>query len=167
MRKLIARRSVLYLGQIYARGDRLPANNPSMVDAWLAAGSAEWLEDKPLENTLPEIKIPDSDNKTPDFNNESGGFDNGTLDFDNESGDSGSGAAESENEGTEQESAAPATGEAPASDAAPTMNAAAVAKLAKLTVPELREKATAMGIDSSRAKCKEQLINLLAAGEVK
>lgn len=42
MKKLIARRPVLYLGRGYARGDALPAHDPKMVVAWLRAGSAAW-----------------------------------------------------------------------------------------------------------------------------
>ena len=42
MKKLIAKRPVLYLGRIYDAGDTLPANDQKMVTAWLNAKSAEW-----------------------------------------------------------------------------------------------------------------------------
>lgn len=42
MKKLIAKRSVLYLGRMYDAGDPLPANDQKMVTAWLNAKSAEW-----------------------------------------------------------------------------------------------------------------------------
>lgn len=42
MKKLIAKRSVLYLGRMYDAGDTLPANDQKMVTAWLNAKSAEW-----------------------------------------------------------------------------------------------------------------------------
>lgn len=42
MKKLIAKRPVLYLGRMYATGDTLPANDQKMVTAWLNAKSAEW-----------------------------------------------------------------------------------------------------------------------------
>lgn len=42
MKQLTAKRSVLYLGRMYAPGEALPANNGNMVAAWLKAGSAEW-----------------------------------------------------------------------------------------------------------------------------
>lgn len=42
MKRLIAERSVLYLGRMYDAGDTLPANDQKMVTAWLNAKSAEW-----------------------------------------------------------------------------------------------------------------------------
>lgn len=42
MKKLIAKRSVLYLGRMYDAGDTLPANDQKMVTAWLNAKSAAW-----------------------------------------------------------------------------------------------------------------------------
>lgn len=53
MKKLIAKRPVLYMGLIYQVGDRLPAQNQIMVDAWLNAGSAVWSgseAEKPIKN---------------------------------------------------------------------------------------------------------------------
>lgn len=49
MRKLIAKRTVLYLGRMYTPGEALPANNQTMVDAWLRAESAGWSGDAPVE----------------------------------------------------------------------------------------------------------------------
>lgn len=43
---LIATCSVLYRSKIYGAGDALPADNQSMVDAWLEAGSAVWQDDE-------------------------------------------------------------------------------------------------------------------------
>lgn len=40
MKKLIAKRPVLYLGRMYDAGDTLPANDQKMVTAWLNAKSA-------------------------------------------------------------------------------------------------------------------------------
>lgn len=42
MKKLIAKRPVMYLGRMYDAGDTLPANDQKMVTAWLNAKSAEW-----------------------------------------------------------------------------------------------------------------------------
>lgn len=44
MKKLIALYPVLYLSKQYSVGDELPANNESMVSAWLEAGTAQWIE---------------------------------------------------------------------------------------------------------------------------
>lgn len=42
MKKLIAKRPVLYLGRMYDAGDTLHANDQKMVTAWLNAKSAAW-----------------------------------------------------------------------------------------------------------------------------
>ena len=42
MKKLIAKRPVLYLGRMYDAGDTLPANDQKMATAWLNAKSAAW-----------------------------------------------------------------------------------------------------------------------------
>lgn len=42
MKQLIAKRRILYLGQMYEAGDTLPANDADMARAWLRAGSAAW-----------------------------------------------------------------------------------------------------------------------------
>lgn len=54
MKKLIAKRPVLYMGRMYQAGDRLPAQEETMVAAWLNAGSAEWFgpeAEKDAENS--------------------------------------------------------------------------------------------------------------------
>lgn len=43
--KLVATRPVLYRSTQYKKGDRLPADNQAMVDAWLEAKSAEWIDE--------------------------------------------------------------------------------------------------------------------------
>ena len=40
---LIALRPILYLSRQYKVGDKLPANNPNMVQAWIDAKSAAWV----------------------------------------------------------------------------------------------------------------------------
>lgn len=42
MKRLTAKRPVLYMGRMYKAGETLPANDQKMVTAWLGAGSAEW-----------------------------------------------------------------------------------------------------------------------------
>ena len=43
MKRLTAKRPVLYMGRMYKAGETLPANDQKMVTAWLGAGSAEWI----------------------------------------------------------------------------------------------------------------------------
>ena len=51
MKKLIAKRPVLYLGRMYDPGDTLPANDQRMVSAWLNAKSAAWSGQEAQEST--------------------------------------------------------------------------------------------------------------------
>lgn len=72
MKRLIATYPILYLATQYAIGDEIPANNPKMVEAWLAAGTAEWKEDETLEEGLEKgaeeaapMATPDKGEETP------------------------------------------------------------------------------------------------------
>lgn len=47
--KLIAKTYILFESRNYKPGEELPAHNPGMVEAWLEAGTAVWME----EVTLP------------------------------------------------------------------------------------------------------------------
>lgn len=42
MKKLIAKRPILYMGRTYGPGDPLPAHDGRMVEAWERAGTASW-----------------------------------------------------------------------------------------------------------------------------
>lgn len=44
MKKLIAKRPILYGSRMYEAGDTLPTNDERMVNAWLAAESAEFID---------------------------------------------------------------------------------------------------------------------------
>ena len=46
MQKLTAKTSILFESKLYHPGDELPANNPAMVEAWLEAGTAVWIDDE-------------------------------------------------------------------------------------------------------------------------
>lgn len=41
MKKLTAKRPILYRGRMYSAGEQLPGDDAKMVDAWLKHGSAE------------------------------------------------------------------------------------------------------------------------------
>ena len=45
MKKLTAKRPILYGGRMYQAGDTLPAYDKRMVQAWLSAGSAKMTDD--------------------------------------------------------------------------------------------------------------------------
>ena len=42
MKRLIAKRPILYLGRMYQEGETLPGGDAKMVDAWVRNKSAEW-----------------------------------------------------------------------------------------------------------------------------
>lgn len=47
MKRLIAKRPILYYGRQYESGEMLPAHDSMMVDAWLRSGSAELIGSDP------------------------------------------------------------------------------------------------------------------------
>lgn len=49
MQKLTAQKSILFESKIYDPGDRLPTKNAGMVKAWLAAGTAVWIDEPEVE----------------------------------------------------------------------------------------------------------------------
>lgn len=59
MKKLIAKRPVLYLGRMYDKGDTLPANDQKMVTAWLNAKSAAWMVRRPRKADRRPRRAPD------------------------------------------------------------------------------------------------------------
>lgn len=46
MQRLTAKASILFKSKIYKPGEELPAKNPDMVEAWLEAGTAVWIDDE-------------------------------------------------------------------------------------------------------------------------
>lgn len=44
--KLVAKYPILYQSKQYEVGQALPASNTAMVEAWVAAGTAAWVEEK-------------------------------------------------------------------------------------------------------------------------
>ena len=46
MQVLTAKKSILFESKVYDPGSKLPTHNAAMVDAWLAAGTAVWIDDE-------------------------------------------------------------------------------------------------------------------------
>lgn len=46
MKALTAQKSILFESKLYKPGDELPTKNAGMVEAWLAAGTAVWIDDE-------------------------------------------------------------------------------------------------------------------------
>ena len=54
MQKLIAVVSILFESKLYGVGTELPTHNTAMVDAWISAGTAKWVDESvPTEKTVP------------------------------------------------------------------------------------------------------------------
>lgn len=49
MQRLTAQTSILFESKIYKPGEELPAKNPVMVEAWLEAGTAVWIDDEQIK----------------------------------------------------------------------------------------------------------------------
>ncbi len=54
MKKLIAKRDILYECKYYEKGEMLPTKEPNMVQAWIDCGSAEWQESAARSGERPE-----------------------------------------------------------------------------------------------------------------
>ena len=48
MKRLTAQQDILFKSKNYAPGDELPTNDAAMVEAWLAAGTAVWIDDEQI-----------------------------------------------------------------------------------------------------------------------
>ena len=46
MRRLTAKTSILFESKMYKPGEELPVKNPAMVEAWLEAGTAVFIDDE-------------------------------------------------------------------------------------------------------------------------
>lgn len=48
MKVLTAQKSILFESKMYNPGDELPVHNAGMVDAWIAAKTAVWIDDETI-----------------------------------------------------------------------------------------------------------------------
>lgn len=61
MKELIAQQYILFESKMYAPGEKLPVKNPDMVQAWLDAGTAVYVDDeekKPTAKATPRTAEP-------------------------------------------------------------------------------------------------------------
>ena len=72
MAKLIATRSILFQNRLYAEEEQLPYYDKEIVDAWVDAGSAKWVEDSENQdaedNLQPEPSAPESEENVAEDN---------------------------------------------------------------------------------------------------
>lgn len=63
---LVAVTPILYRSQQYKIGERLPADNQTMVEAWLEAGSAKWEDETaeaPTETVETKAEAPETEDE--------------------------------------------------------------------------------------------------------
>lgn len=65
---LVATYPILYLAHQYKVGDVLPANNASMVNAWLEAGTAKWINETEPVQEPPKGKLTVAEPGLPEAN---------------------------------------------------------------------------------------------------
>lgn len=61
MKVLTAQKSILFESKMYNPGDKLPAHNAGMVDAWIKAKTAVWIDDETIDTkatALPKTAEP-------------------------------------------------------------------------------------------------------------
>lgn len=63
MKKLVANRPILFRSTQYREGEQLPCDNQAMVEAWLEADSAQWIDET---NDAPEEKSVEQEAEAPE-----------------------------------------------------------------------------------------------------
>ena len=142
MKRLIAKRPILYLGRMYQEGEALPGGDAKMVDAWVRNKSAEWSG----ENA-----------KTAQDGTQ------GTQGAqDGQDGDKGTQGAKDGQDGTKGTK----DGTQGAQDGGMIAGHLDPKDLESLKKADLERMATDMGLEISEAKTKADLIAVITAAEV-
>lgn len=159
MKRLIAKRPILYLGRMYQEGEALPGGDAKMVDAWVRNKSAEWSG----ENAK---TAQDGTQGTKD------GQDGAKGTQDGQDGTQGAQDAQDGTQGT-QDGQDGAKGAQDGQDGTQgTQDGGMIAghldpkDLESLKKADLERMATDMGLEISEAKTKADLIAVITAAEV-
>lgn len=142
MKRLIAKRPILYLGRMYQEGEALPGGDAKMVDAWVRNKSAEWSG----ENAK---TAQDGTQGTQDGQDGAKGT-QGTQD-----GQDGQDGTQGTQDGTQG-----------AQDGGMIAGHLDPKDLESLKKADLERMATDMGLEISEAKTKADLIAVITAAEV-
>lgn len=146
MKRLIAKRPILYLGRMYQEGEALPGGDAKMVDAWVRNKSAEWSG----ENAK---TAQDGTQGTKDGQDGAKGT-QGTQD-----GQDGTQGTQDGTQGTQD-------GTQGAQDGGMIAGHLDPKDLESLKKADLERMATDMGLEISEAKTKADLIAVITAAEV-
>lgn len=162
MKKLTAKRPILYGGRMYEAGDVLPAQDQRMVTAWLEAGSAEVIGSD-------AAAVP-----TPPAGADSGQNDTSTAKVTEDTQDTENAAEAAENGETDTEDGAdtveghqPTAKGTAVGTTAENMAAVDPAQLEDMTKEQLKQLADDMGVEIPRGATKALIVERLAAATVK
>ena len=144
MKRLIAKRPILYLGRMYQEGEALPGGDAKMVDAWVRNKSAEW-----------------SGENAKTTQGAQGGQDGTQGTQDGQDGTQGTQGTQDGQDGTQgtQDGQGGQDGGMIAGHLDPK-------DLEDLKKADLERMATDMGLEISKAKTKADLIAVITAAEV-
>ena len=145
MKRLIAKRPILYLGRMYQEGEALPGGDAKMVDAWVRNKSAEWSG----ENAKTAQDGTQGTQGTQDGQDGAKGT-QGTQD-----GQDGQDGTQGTQDGTQG-----------AQDGGMIAGHLDPKDLESLKKADLERMATDMGLEISEAKTKADLIAVITAAEV-
>lgn len=152
MKRLIAKRPILYLGRMYQEGEALPGGDAKMVDAWVRNKSAKWSG----ENAKTTQGTQDGQGGQDGTQDTQGGQDGtqGTQD-----GQDGTQGTQEGQDGTQDGQDGTQGGGMIAGHLDPK-------DLEDLKKADLERMATDMGLEISKAKTKADLIAVITAAEV-
>ena len=149
MKRLIAKRPILYLGRMYQEGEALPGGDAKMVDAWVRNKSAEWSGEN-------DKTAQDGTQGTQDGQDGAQGA-QGTQD--GQDGTQGTQGTQDGTQGTQDGTQGTQDGGMIAGHLDPK-------DLESLKKADLERMATDMGLEISEAKTKADLIAVITAAEV-
>ena len=153
MKRLIAKRPILYLGRMYQEGEALPGGDAKMVDAWVRNKSAEWSG----ENAK---TAKDGTQGTQDGQDGAKGT-QGTQD-----GQDGTQGTQDGQDGTQGTQDGTQDGTQGAQDGGMIAGHLDPKDLESLKKADLERMAADMGLEISEAKTKADLIAVITAAEV-
>ena len=152
MKRLIAKRPILYLGRMYQEGEALPGGDAKMVDAWVRNKSAEWSG----ENAKTTQGGQDGTQGTQDGQDGTQGTQDGTQGTqDGQDGQDGTQGTQDGTQGTQD-----------GQDGGMIAGHLDPKDLEDLKKADLERMATDMGLEISKAKTKADLIAVITAAEV-
>ena len=161
MKRLIAKRPILYLGRMYQEGEALPGGDAKMVDAWVRNKSAEWSGEnaKTAQDTQGTQDGQDGTQGTQDGRDGTQGTQDG------QDGTQGTQDGRDSTQGT-QDGQDGQDGTQGTQDGGMIVGHLDPKDLESLKKADLERMATDMGLEISEAKTKADLIAVITAAEV-